>query len=96
LVKGKCNTPTHHLGTPLKDPYPNLGARFPLRREGCNTLGVTPGPWLHTYTYDLLSHVFKWRRSTKTLETIGYQGRFMIEALPKNVNYHLEQQRLKP
>jgi hypothetical protein len=31
-----------------------------------------PGPWLHTYTYDLLSHVFKWRRrSTKTLETLG-------------------------
>jgi hypothetical protein len=28
LVNGKCNTPAHLLGTPLKDPYPNLEARF--------------------------------------------------------------------
>jgi hypothetical protein len=48
-VKGNDNTPTHLLGTPLKDPYSNLGTRF-LKGGRAVTPQVLPkalGSYMH-------------------------------------------------
>jgi hypothetical protein len=76
LIRATCERKPQHTNTPFLYPLARIptqiSGRDSFKGEGCNTPGVTQGPSSRHTLMTCYHNVFKWRRSTKTLETMGF------------------------